>query len=198
MAQINLSIITILSAMVLSLFLTMACWTDFHGRRIPNKLVFGGALIGITFHFFLPQGAGLFAPASGSLGVTNAFYGYATGLGLLMPFYIFRAMGAGDVKLMAMVGAFLGPASVFGAVLMTFLAGGILSIAVALWKGVFRRTIANMHSITTHTMMNAMSGHRPPVGALSSSTVKLPYALAIAAGTVLQIMLARSGCALFS
>lgn len=186
------------SAMLLALLLSTACWTDFRARRISNKLVLIGMLTGVVLHIFIPKGAGLFTVSAGSLGVMNALYGCAAGFAFLIPLYLLRAMGAGDVKLMAMVGTFLGPASVLSAVLMTFLAGGILAITVALWKGVFRRTIANMHLITKYTMTNAMSGHRPPIGALSSSTAKLPYALAIATGTVLQIMLARSGHAIFS
>jgi len=197
MAQIN-HITIIVSGMLLAILLVTACLTDFRDRRISNKLVVIGTLTGIGLHILFPKGAGLFSTAAGSLGTMNALYGCAAGLGLMMPFYLLRAMGAGDVKLMAMIGAFLGPESVLDAVLMTCLSGGILAIVVAVWKGVFRRTIANMHLITTHTIMNALSGHRPPIGTLSSSTVKLPYALAITAGTVLQIILARDGHAIFS
>lgn len=198
MDQIQATTVTILSATLLGFLLTTACWTDLRYRRIPNKLVLIGATVGIALHILAPKGAGLFNLDAGSPSVINALYGFATGLGLLMPLYLLRTLGAGDVKLMAMVGAFLGPSSIIGAVLITFLAGGILAITVALCKGIFCKTLANVHSITTHTIMNAVSGHKTPIGALSNSTVKLPYALAIAIGTFLQIILARSGNALFS
>jgi len=193
------STISVLCAMWLWILLAAASWTDLRVRRISNKLVLAGALSGVVLNTVLPEGSGLFGVLPGGLGFLNALGGLAAGLGVLLPLYLLRAMGAGDVKLMAMIGAFLGPASTLGAVLMTFLAGGILALAVALWKGVLRSTLANIRFMMLHTMIKAMSGQGTQIDASpASATGKLPYALAIAAGTVAQILLARNGHAFLS
>lgn len=199
MEQIGPITINVLCAVLLGLLLAAASWTDARTRRISNKLVLVGALTGLALNTVLPEGAGLFSALPGRLGFLNALGGFAVGLGTLLPFYLLRAMGAGDVKLMAMIGAFLGPASILGAVLMTFLAGGILAIAVALWKGVLRSTLANVRSMMLNTAIKTMSGQGAQMEAPpASATGKLPYALAIAAGTVAQILLAHNGHAIFS
>jgi len=102
-------------------------------------------------------------------------------------------MGAGDVKLMAMAGAFLGPRGALGAVLLTWIAGGVLAIVAAVWLGALRRVLANIHQMLVLGLTDVLSGaglHFQPVAPL---TGKLPYALAIACGTLAQISLARSG-----
>lgn len=198
MEQIGTGTISVLCAVWLSFLLAAACWTDARIRRISNKLVLAGALSGLALNTVLPEGSGLFSSFSGGLGFLRALGGFAVGLGVLLPLYLLRAMGAGDVKLMAMIGAFLGPTSVLGAVLMTFLAGGILAIAVALWKGAFRSTLGNVRVMMLHTMIKTMSGQGARIETLPISAAKLPYALAIAAGTVAQILLARNGHAFLS
>jgi len=193
------SIISVLCAVWLGFLLAAACWTDACVRRISNKLVLAGALTGLALNTMLPEGSGLFSASPGGLGFLSSLGGFAVGLGVLLPLHLLRAMGAGDVKLMAMIGAFLGPASTLGAVLMTFLAGGILALAVALWKGVLRSTLANVRFMMLHTMIKTMSGQGAQIDAPSAATTgKLPYALAIAAGTFVQILLAHNGRAFLS
>jgi prepilin peptidase CpaA len=185
--------------MVLGALLGRACWTDIRMRRIENKLVLSGALIGLALHAFLPHGSGLFKHAAGGIGLLHALAGFGLALALLLPLYALRAMGAGDVKLMAMVGAFLGPTDVLGAVAMTLLAGGILGVAVALKNGVLRRTLANVYAMMMQTMIMAMTGQGARVDAVPASAAgTLPYALAIAAGTCAHMLMERSGHALFS
>ena len=188
---------SVLCAMWLGALLVSASWTDARERRIPNKLVLAGLLTGFALNTAMPQGSGLFSAHPGGIGFLNAMLGAAVGLGALLPLYLLRTMGAGDVKLMAMIGAFLGPVSILGAVLMTFLAGGILAIAAALWKGVLRSTLINAHSMLFHTMLRTMTGHGAQIELLPAAGT-LPYALAITAGTLMQIALSRNGHAIFS
>ena len=183
----------------LGILLAAACWTDARSRRISNKLVLAGALAGFALNTLLPQGSGLFSAHPGGLGFLDSFSGFAVGLGALLPLYLLRAMGAGDVKLMAMIGAFLGPSSILGVVLMTFLAGGFLAIAVALWKGVLFSALLNVRSMLINTMMNSISGQGAQIEPLlATAAATLPYALAITAGTFLQILLAYGGHAIIS
>jgi prepilin peptidase CpaA len=183
----------ILCAALLSGLLLAACWSDARTRRIPNRLVLAGTLAGLALNALLPTGTGLFSAMPGGLGFLAALGGFAIGLGALLPLYLLRTMGAGDVKLMAMTGAFLGPAAIPGAVLMTLLAGGILALAVAWRHGVVRSALANVHAMLALTL----TGQRDAM-AVPQAVATLPYALAITAGTWIHIVLARSGHAVFS
>src|SRR5690242_236558 len=102
---------------LLLLLLSAAAWHDFHSRRIPNVLVLTGTIAGLLSNAVLPQ-------QMGGLGIFNSFAGLGIGFVLLLPPYLLRAMGAGDVKLMAMTGAFLGAKGVMDAFVYILLAGG--------------------------------------------------------------------------
>ncbi len=135
----------------------------------------------------MPAGAGLFRAPLGGAGIGFSLAGFALGLALLMPFYAMRTMGAGDVKLMAMVGAFLGPAGVAGATLLSMLAGGVLALVVAVWSGQLTQVAVNLQQMLLG-VTSRHGGVRVPRPAVMSG--KLAYAVAIASGTAAQLMLA--------
>ena len=169
-----------LPALLLCALLACAVWHDVRSRRIPNGLVFGGALLALLLHAVpAPAGGGL-----GGLDTLGALAGMALGLGLLLPMYVLRALGAGDVKLMAMVGAFVGPQQVLSATLLTLLAGGVLAALVAASQGVLRQTLLNSYCMLLHSVMRGMGGGNARLDAPPAATGKLPYAIAIAAGTI--------------
>ena len=174
---------------IVLLLLAIATVFDIQSHRIPNWLVFSGALAGLAYH----------ALSSYGMGAMASVQGLAVGLAAFMPLYLIRAMGAGDVKLMAMVGAYLGPASAFGAVLTVFIAGGVLAMAAAIRNRALPRLYENLRFIMADMSMKMMvGGAAAQVDAVPVSAGKLPYALAIATGTVIHIYLMRSGHALFS
>src|SRR5690242_11211981 len=104
--------------LLLSLLLVAAVH-DIHARRIPNTLVLTGVVAGLLLNGVLPS-------ALGGPGVLDSLFGLVAGLLLLLPLYLVRAMGAGDVKLMSMIGAFLGAQAVVQAFIYILLAGGLL------------------------------------------------------------------------
>lgn len=171
---------------IVLLLVSAATAFDVRSHRIPNWLVFSGALVGIVYHAFSPYGLGAF----------SSLKGLVVGLAAFMPLYMLRAMGAGDVKLMAMVGAFLGPASALGAVLTTFIAGGVLAIAAAIRNRAMPRLLENLRFMMADVTMKVMTGSGAHIGEVPASAGKVPYALAIAAGTATHIFLMRSGHAL--
>ena len=61
--------------------------------------------------------------------------GAALGLALLLPLYAIGGMGAGDVKLLAGVGAWIGPVLIWGAFVCSALVGGVMALAMVVWSG---------------------------------------------------------------
>lgn len=100
-----------------------AAWHDLRDRRVPNGLVAGIAAGALC--------AGPFA-LSPARGGAAALLGGALGLLLWLPAWRRGALGAGDVKLFAAGGAWLGPALTWRAALLAALLGGVLAAAMAL------------------------------------------------------------------
>ena len=122
-------------AVVIALVLTAAVY-DVRYRRIPNWLTLVGVLAGVALNGFLDQGRpGLFV--SSLLGLAIAF-------GLYFVLYALRAMGAGDVKLMAAVGAIVGWPDWFGVFIVTAIIGGIMALILVAARGRVRKTFGNV------------------------------------------------------
>lgn len=162
-------------SLTLLLLLLAAAVCDLRTRRIPNRLTFGGATAGLLFSLAAPHHGGGLLWALGGLGL---------GLALMLPLYLLRALGGGDVKLMAMSGAFLGPEGTWQAVLFVFVVGGVLAMAYALWHRVVGRLLRNTLKTVQILSMTVAAGMRPDARASSSQSVgSLPYGVSIALGT---------------
>jgi prepilin peptidase CpaA len=106
----------------------------------------------------------------------------------MLPLYLLRATGAGDVKLMAMVGAFIGPTAVLSAVLYTLIAGGLLSLVFMLFRGVAAQTLNNIRYMLTDWRLGVSSGQGLRLPPLQTTAARLPYAVAIALGTAAALI----------
>lgn len=123
---------------LLALCLACAVATDLRERRIGNRLVacgLGAALAVALWRVAEPGGPGLGAALGGWAG------GLLLGGLLLLPLHLLGGMAAGDVKLMAMAGAFLGPALAWQAALGSLVAGGVLALGWLAWHAA-RRLVA--------------------------------------------------------
>jgi len=160
-----------------------AAFIDVRSHRIPNRLVIAGAIVGSAFQVV----------ALGGAGWTSALAGIAVGMAVFLPLYALRAMGAGDVKLMGTVGAFLGPAGAFTAAMLACIVGGLLAVAMALRKGQLRRLCWNLRLMLTGSVVSAVTGGAMEVVAPAESVGKLPYGVAIALGTFAYVFLACAG-----
>lgn len=188
------SLVLWLSGGILLTLLAAATIADFARRRIPNLIVAAGLLLGIGLNTFLPEGFGLFNRyGPGGLGLTAALGGALVGGGLLLPLYMLRAMGAGDVKLMAMVGAYLSPMQALGAGLVVLLVGGILSLIFALRRGVMQKMFANLRLIFIGAFSSLLLREAPDLDVGAASAGRAPYGLAIALGTAAYLLLTYNG-----
>ena len=156
----------------------VACVLDVWTRRIPNVLTLGASL----------GAAGYYLVADGWVGLGMALGGWTVGLLMFLPLFALRGMGGGDVKLLAALGAWLGPGQAIWLALFSALAGGPLALIVALSKGYLGRAFSNVWGLM---MFWRVAGLRPhPALTLESSGVpRLPYALPIAAGLVMTLWL---------
>ena len=164
--------------------LTIAVWHDVRTYRIPNALVFSGTALALVLHSVLPAGSGFVGSAPGGIGLLSALGGLLVGLGDFMPLYLTRAAGAGDVKLMGMVGAFLGPGNALGAAVATAVAGAVLAIVFTLKARALRRMLSNMRLLLFAMFARLSAEQGPTFDAQADTAARVPYSLAIAAGTV--------------
>jgi prepilin peptidase CpaA len=156
----------------------IACGTDLRTRRIPQWLTIGGAVAGVVFH----------SVTSGWNGGLTGVAGWTVGMLVLFIPFALGGLGAGDVKLLGAIGAWLGPANALWVGLYTGVAGGILAIVVALAKGYLSQAIGNVATLLAYWRV---SGVRPlPDMTLErASGPRLAYAVPILAGTMVALWL---------
>ena len=146
--------------------LAVATFTDLRSRRIPNWLVLPFMLAGLVVSTFM----------GGWRGLGHSFAGL--GLGILIYGFLFwvGGMGAGDVKLAAAIGAWIGPDQLFIALVVTAMAGGVMILFWAAWAFGIKRLVNRSKS--------ADEEHKPALSSFLKR--KMPYAPAIAVGTLIS------------
>lgn len=171
---------------ILMLLLAGAAISDYRSRRIPNWLVLSGITFGVIYNTVLP-------PSSHD-NILFPLAGIGLGLLLFLPLYLASAIGAGDVKLVAMVGAFLGPGETFHAALASMIVGGVLGVLVVLVRGTAPRMFRNLASLFQMGFLDAVGGSAPSLRINDSASAgKLPYGVAIAIGTIGYLVLHQLG-----
>lgn len=172
MLEVTLQILLVI---LLPVVLIAASWIDLKQHRVPNMLTFSVLIAGVSLQFLL----------HGWEGLTDSLGGLAVGLLILMPFYIKGGMGAGDVKLMAATGAFLGFKGGLLAVGLTLLAGSVMGIFLLVIlggiKAAMHRYYATLKQLLYTNNINLSYIPPPPDEA---AAVKFPYASAICVGTI--------------
>ena len=161
---------------LLLFILAIATWQDLTRHLIPNVLTFSAAILGMCVQIWL----------SGLQGMLTGLEGLAVGLAMLLPFYIRGGMGAGDVKMMAAVGTFLGPMNTVMAVAMTLMAGGVMGIGVILLRGNIRGLLYRYGLMAQCLFVTGSVSYVPPQADETTPLrgVRFPYAVAIATGTL--------------
>jgi prepilin peptidase CpaA len=117
-----------------------ACAFDLRSRRIPNALTFGAAAAALVFH----------ATSSGVDGLQTAAVGWLVGTALFLPFFLLGGMGGGDVKLLAALGAWLGPQDAMWLAVYGSIAGGVMAIGYSLARGYLGTALRNIRSLMAY------------------------------------------------
>ena len=156
----------------------VAAACDLKTRKIPNLLTFGSVAVALGLHAY----------SGGWPGLGLSVVGWVVGLALFFPFFALGGLGAGDVKLLAAVGAFLGPWATVWVALFTSIAGGAMAVVVALYSGYLRRAFVNRWCLV---MYGRLEGARPaPEMTLATNQgPRLAYAVPVLAGLVLTLWL---------
>ena len=152
--------------------LTVATFTDLRNRRIPNWLVFPFLLAGITVSGWLHGWHGIGQSLAG-LGVGLLIYGFLYWMG---------GMGAGDVKLCAAIGAWIGPEQLFIALVITAIAGGIMALCWAAFGGFLRELFTGAGEL----VFDWKTSGDPDRLLANPMKRKMPYVPAIAIGTLVS------------
>jgi prepilin peptidase CpaA len=151
--------------------LLSAASLDLRHRRIPNSVTVGGASAALVIGALVEGGL-----------PTSAFAGMLVGLVVSFPFFAFGIVGAGDAKLFAAVGAFLGPAALLPAALYGGIAGGVLAVIGATRRGVIIPVLLGCKDLASYLLTLGRRGERPTMATTGSSTI--PFGVAIAAGAL--------------
>ena len=154
---------------------TVATVTDLRSRRIPNWLVFPFLVTGIVVSTVSQGWAGL---ESSVLGILLA----ASMLGL---FYFLGGMGMGDVKLLASIGAWIGPQQLVFAFMFMGLAGGAMALAWAMRGGFVQESLTGTADLIFGFRKRGLRPHAT-LALANPNARKMPYAPAIAVGAILS------------
>lgn len=153
---------------LVALVVGIAMVTDLRQRRIYNALTLPAMALGLTLGLI----------ADGTSGLLNAAAGLLLGAALFLLPVAFLGRGAGDLKLLAALGAIGGPGFVVWCSLFTGAAGAVFAIAVLISKRRFGQVVGGM-------ALDVISGGMP----VAASNIRLPYAVPIAAGAIAALAL---------
>jgi len=160
---------------LLAVVLVVAAVIDGWRLKVPNWITFPLAIGGWIFSFVY----------FGWPGLGWSLVGTAVGLGLLLPAYAVGGMGAGDVKLLAGVGAWIWGTNTFLAFCLSAVFGGVIAVGMVLYrrkwqhhKGQFLAILTEILVVRDPNQLSALAAER------KGSMLLLPYGIPIALGTI--------------
>jgi len=157
---------------------TISAVYDVRSRRIPNFITLPAIALGLLLHAVFGGWRQLVTAAAGGLICGLIFF----------VFYLAGGMGAGDVKLITAAGCISGLSLIGHLLILTALAGGVMAIGLALYRGQLGETCRNMQALAVHHQIMGLTPH-PQFNIGNDRTLRLPYALAIATGSGLSLCL---------
>jgi prepilin peptidase CpaA len=162
-----------------SAILVFAAVVDWRKLKVPNWITFPLVASGWIYSTFCFGWEGLLASLAGTL----------VGLGLLLPLYAIGGMGAGDVKLLAGVGAWIGASMTLYAFCFSAVVGALIALGMVIYKRKWQHHTAQFWAILMEILVvrdpNALSA----IAAERKSTMLLlPYGIPLAIGTIVYFI----------
>lgn len=154
------------------IFLLIICVvTDIRERKIYNKVLFPFLILAILGHLI----------ESGWSGISFSLFGFLTGFIILLLPYLLGGMGAGDIKLLAVIGAIKGTKFVLLSSLYMGIFGGIIAVLIVL----FRKNVRQKMYETAYFLVGLLNGVRVPFSTERETlSTTYPYGVAIAIGAL--------------
>jgi prepilin peptidase CpaA len=165
-----------MSALAIAIVGVAACVWDLRTQRIPNVLTLSAAVAAIAFH----------AATTGWSGAGFSVSGWLVGTLLFFPFFAVRGMGAGDVKLLAAFGAWLGPSDVLYVAIATAIIGALFALALIIARHRTQKTITHMSAMLSSWAVDGVRA-LPGLTLAEPSRLALCYSLPITAGALVTI-----------
>ena len=160
--------------LILFTSLAVSLYTDLKYKKIYNKILLPAFLSAMIYHICfggLPE-------------IKDSLQGLFLGLAVLFIPFAMGGIGAGDVKLMGLIGVCKGPAFVWPAFLATALAGGLIALYILIRQKRLAETIKAI-KYTLLTLIGLLPRENPFVnGQMVTTPTTFPYGVAITAGTI--------------
>lgn len=174
--------IALLTTIILTTMVLVVAFTDLRERRIPNLIVFPAALIGVGLNAY-----------QGGQGLWFSGKGIVIGFALLFVPYLLQAMGAGDVKFLAAIGAFVGGVEVIRVLLLALLAYPLLAMVFLIQQRKVLLTLKRFARLTSQLFgvfipplrlyaAQLQAGDNPHI-----ASARTPFGLSIAIGTLVAV-----------
>jgi prepilin peptidase CpaA len=168
-----------MTCLVLVPAMIYASWIDYSQKRVPNWLNAAIALAGFCCQWLYFGWSGC---ATGALGLL-------VGFSALIGFWLIHAMGAGDVKLMAAIGVWFGPAMTLAAFCVGAIVGGVIAAVMILTAGRFWHAFVNFQTIMAKaTRLNTLFSDFGSAKSLSDTSQLLPYGIPLTIGSVIILI----------
>lgn len=160
---------------VVCILLIWAAWIDGRQLRVPNWLTFPMILSGLVYSAWVGGWAGL----------GDGLIGMCVGLATLLPLYAVGGMGAGDVKLMAGIGAWLGASATWNAFVVSVIVGAVMAVAMVAWRKSWKKHCGNFSQIVLEFMTVKSPGELSRIAAeRKPQMLLLPYGIPICVGSI--------------
>ena len=167
---------------ILFALLLHAVWTETRKQPIVGSLMYVGCVLGVALNTLLPAGLGFVSQQPGAIGFWKALIGMLLGFSLLLPLFWVGMMDSDETRLMAVVGAFLGPAAVIGVAILSYIGGTFLFLIFFLRGQSAKRMLENVQTKVLAGLIQASTYESSTLGKPTTSTTRKPYAIAIALG----------------
>lgn len=160
---------------IVCILLIWAAWIDGRQLRVPNWLTFPMILSGLVYSAWVGGWAGL----------GDGLIGMCVGLATLLPLYAVGGMGAGDVKLMAGIGAWLGASATWNAFVVSVIVGAVMAVAMVAWRKSWKKHCGNFSQIVLEFMTVKSPGELSRIAAeRKPQMLLLPYGIPICVGSI--------------